>query len=143
METINRDSLYYSFLEILRLHHTIAHRRLEEIGLYPGQPPLLFILNKTDGQSQKELANKLHIKASTVNVMIRRMEKEGLIKRIQDEKDQRISRVYITEKGRKTCKKANELMGKMEKDIFLGLSPDEKIIMKRLFLQIKKNLSIE
>lgn len=142
METINRDSLYYTFLEILRLHHIKAHRRLEEIGLYPGQPPLLFILSKIEGQSQKELAKKLHIKASTINVMIRRMEKEGLIQRKKDEKDQRISRVYITDEGRKTCKQANEMMEKMEDDMFLNVSSDEKIIMEKLFLQIKNNLSI-
>lgn len=141
MENIDRNSLYYVFLEILRLHHTRAHKLLEEIDLYPGQPPLLFLLNKEDGHSQKDLAKRLHIKASTINVMIRRMEKENLIQRRQDHEDQRISRVYITPKGRETCKKANKMMKKMEEDMFSDLNLEENIILRRLLLQVKENLS--
>lgn len=142
LEIIDKNSLYYVFLEVLRLHHIKAHQMLEEIGLYPGQPPLLFILNKDDGKSQKQLAQMLHIKASTINVMIKRMEKEDLIQRRQDREDQRISRVYITEKGRKVCKKANMMMKKMEEEMFLNLTKEEKIILRRLLLEVKDNLSI-
>lgn len=142
LETIDRDSPYYIFLEILRLHHVMAHKLLEEIGLYPGQPPLLFLLNKIDGQSQKDLARKLHIKASTINVMIKRMEKENLIQRKQDDDDQRISRVYITDKGREICKKSNQMMKKMEEIMFLDLNLEEKIILRRLLLQVKDNLLV-
>ena len=143
MDNINRDSIYYVFLEIFRLHHIMAHKLLEEIDLYPGQPPLLFMLNKMDGQSQKDLASRLHIKPSTVNVMIKRMEKESLIERRQDEEDQRISRVHITDKGRLVCKKANEMMKEMEDNMLVDLNSQEKIILRRLLLQVKDNLSEE
>ena len=142
MDNIDRNSLYYTFLEILRLHHTMAHKLLEEIDLYPGQPPLLFLLNKEDGHSQKDLAMRLHIKASTINVMIRRMEKENLIQRRQDHEDQRISRVYITNKGREACKKANIMIKKMEEKMFSDLNVEENIILRRLLLQVKDNLLV-
>lgn len=141
METIDKNSLYYIFLEVIRLHHVRAHRLLEEINLYPGQPPLLFTLNKDNGKSQKELAEILRIKPSTINVMIKRMEKEGLIQRRHDKKDQRISRVYITDKGQKICKDANKMMQKIESEMFLNLTKEEKIILRRLFLEVKANLS--
>ena len=142
LETIDKNSAYYIFLEILRLHHVMAHKLLEEIGLYPGQPPLLFLLNKEDGQSQKDLAMRLHIKASTINVMIKRMEKENLIQRRQDDEDKRISRVYITSKGRAICKKSNKMMEKIEEKMFSDLNSEEKIILRRLLLQVKNNLLI-
>lgn len=140
MEVIERDSPYYIFLEILRIHHYEAHKKLEEINLYPGQPPLLFILNKNDGKSQRELADMMHIKASTVNVMIKRMEKGGLLERKQDEKDGRISRAYITDLGREVCKKSYYAMEEMENRMFSGLTNDELIIFRRLLLQVKENL---
>lgn len=140
MEVIDRDSLYYIFLEILRLHHYKAHKLLEEIGLYPGQPPLLFTLNKNSGQSQRELADKLHVKASTMNVMIKRMEKGGFIERRQDSEDGRISRVYITDLGREICKKSHIAMKEIEGEMFSNLTKDELIICRRLLLQVKNNL---
>lgn len=140
VEVVDKESLYYVFLEILRVHHYEAHKKLEEIDLYPGQPPLLFILNKNDGKSQRELADLMHIKPSTVNVMIKRMEKTGLLERRQDKKDARISRAYITDKGRQVCKKSYCAMQKIEKKMFSGLTKDELIIFRGLLLQVKENL---
>lgn len=51
----------------------------------------------------KELAEKMQVKPSTLNVMIGRMEKNGYIEKKQDEKDSRKSRIYFTEKGRSIC----------------------------------------
>lgn len=140
MITIDRDSLYYTFLEILRLHYYRTHVLLDGIGAYPGQPPLLLILNKEDGQSQKGLAAKLKLKASTITVMLKRMENGNLIVRKQDDKDQRVSRVYITEKGKELCEKANEVMKIIEKECFDNFTTEEKVIFKKFLIQMKDNL---
>lgn len=137
---INKDSLYYLFLEIQRLHYYRTHVLLEEIGVYHGQPPMLFILNKKDGQSQKELADRLNVKPSTITVMLRRMEKSDLVIRKQDTEDQRISRVYITDKGREICNEASVVMNTIEKEIFGNFTVDETVILRRLLMQMKDNL---
>lgn len=142
MDIINKDSLYYLFLEIQRLHYYRTHVLLEEIGVYHGQPPMLFILNKKDGQSQKELAEWLNIKASTITVMLNRMEKANLVMRKQDTEDQRISRVYITEEGRKVCKKASGVMKNLEDECFGNFTVEEKVILRRLLMQMKDNLLV-
>lgn len=142
MDIINKDSLYYLFLEIQRLHYYRTHVLLDEIGVYHGQPPMLFILNKKDGLSQKEIGDILKVKASTITVMVTRMEKAGIVERRQDSEDQRVSRVYITEEGRKLCKKANGVMKNIEAECFGNFSVEERIILKRLFMQIKDNLLV-
>lgn len=142
MEKIDRDSLYYIFLEILKLHHYRTHVLLDEIGIYPGQPPMLFALNKKDGQSQKELANRLNITPSTITMMLKRMEKTNLVIRKQDDEDQRISRVYITEQGKKTCKRANKVMINIEEECFDEFTMEEKIVLKRLLMQMRDNLEL-
>lgn len=137
---INQDSLYYTFLEILRLHHHRTHTLLDEIGIYHGQPLMLMILNDKDGQSQKELAIRLNVKAPTITVMLKRMEKASLVVRKQDKDDQRISRVYITEQGKKIFKKAMDVMARFEKELFNDFSEQDEIILKRLLEQMNKNL---
>lgn len=140
MSYYHEDSVYTVFLEILKLYHYRMHKLLEEINLYPGQPPLLFILNREDGQSQKELWEKLNIRPSTLTVMLNRMEKGNLVKRKQDLEDQRISRVYITDVGREKCKKAKKTMNKIEEEMFGNLTGDEKVILRRILLVVKDNL---
>ncbi len=140
MEIIDKDSLYYIFLEIQRLHYYRSHTLLDEIGMYHGQPPMLFILNKKNGQSQKELADRLNVKPSTITVMLGRMEKAGLVERRQDDEDQRVSRVYITEEGKEVCKKANQVMKSLEEECFGNFTVEERVILRRLLLQIRDNL---
>lgn len=141
MDIIDKSSLYYVFLEILRLHYYRTHVLLEEVGVYPGQPPMLFILNKEDGQSQKEIAARLNLKPSTITVMLKRMEKANLVVRKQSEGDRRISRVYITEKGRQICRQANKVMKNIEEECFGHFTKEEKTILKKLLTQMKDNLA--
>lgn len=140
MESIDKDSLHYLFIEILRLHHLRTHTLLNEVGIYTGQPPLLFILNKEDGLSQKELAEKLMIAPATLTIMLKRMEKANLVKRKQDIHDQRISRVYITSKGREVCIKAKGALKNLEQECFGNFTMEEKIILRRLLMQMRDNL---
>lgn len=140
MENIDRDSLHYMFLEIIRLHYNRSHTLLDEIGIYHGQPPVLFILNKNDGQSQKELATKLKLAPATITVMVKRMEKANLVERRQDTEDQRVSRVYLTEEGREACKKAIEVMKDLDEECFGNFTVEEKVLLRRLLMQLRNNL---
>ena len=76
---------------------------LKEENIHPRQMPLIIHLKRCEGCTQKELAEKMQVKPSTLNVMIGRMEKNGYIEKKQDKKDSRKSRIYFTEKGRSIC----------------------------------------
>lgn len=140
MNCYNSDNLYHIFGEIVKLHFTRSHNLLEKFGIYPGQPPMLFALYNKDGQSQKDLADKLRIKPATITTMINRMEKSELLTRKQDEQDQRVSRVYITEKGRETCERLKSVMRAINGECFSNFTEEEKILLRRLFLQMRDNL---
>jgi len=140
MNCYNSDNLYHIFGEIVKLHFTRSHNLLEKFGIYPGQSPMLFALYNKDGQSQKDLADKLRIKPATITTMINRMEKSELLTRKQDEQDQRVSRVYITEKGRETCERLKSVMRAINGECFSNFTEEEKILLRRLFLQMRDNL---
>lgn len=140
-EISNDESLRHVFNQVMRLHFVRSHSLLEKTGVYPGQPPLLFSLYKHNGQSQRELADKLNVKASTIAVMIKRMEKTEVIVRKQDENDQRISRIFITDKGKEVCDKLKEIHEQIEEESFKNFTSEEKVLLRRLLIQVKDNLS--
>lgn len=61
---------------------------------------ILFELSRKDGRTQLELANLIHMKAPTISVALQKLEKDGYVRRCQDEYDLRSVRVYLTEKGK-------------------------------------------
>lgn len=134
------DNIYALFHQVMRYHFLRSHELLERIGVYPGQPPLLFALGHNDGLSQKELANRLNVKPATITVMIKRMEKAGYIKRIQDEADQRVIRVYLTDPGRKLMKEVKQTIKKINYECFKGLTEEEEIFLKGIFIKMRNNL---
>ena len=140
MDDYESKSPYHLSHQVIGLHHYRTHQLLENQGVYPGQPPLLFALHKEDGQSQKELAQKLRIQPATVTVMVKRMTKAGLIERRRDEEDQRISRVYLTPEGEKIRERAAVIVRKIEEECFGSLDEEEMETLKRLLFKMKENI---
>nr|WP_300002556.1 MarR family transcriptional regulator [Tissierella sp.] len=137
---ISKDSLYFTFLNASRMHYHRTHILLSKIGIYHGQPPLLFLLENKDGLSQREIADILKTAPSTINVMLKRMEKSGILIRRKDQEDQRVSRVYLTDEGREVAEKAKKSIKALSEECFYGFSPEEKDTMKLLLKKMGNNL---
>ena len=140
MNCKNDDSLYNVFSQVIRLHYHRAHTMLEKAEVYPGQPPMLIALYHQDGQSQKELAKKLNIKPATITVMLKRMENSKLLERRPDTQDQRVTRVYLTDKGRETFIKVREILDGITAECFSNFTSEEEVILRRLLMQVRDNL---
>ena len=89
------------FMEINRQYGMRCMQRIREIGIQQGQMPIIMIVYRHNGCSQKEIAEWMGVTPPTVNVSIQRLEKADIVCRKRDDKDQRIMRVYLTENGRK------------------------------------------
>ena len=73
-------------------------------------------LSQSGGLSQIELSRRLHVRPPTVAVMLQRMEKADLICRRQDERDQRVTRVYLTEKGREVHRDVQRMIETIDRE---------------------------
>jgi DNA-binding MarR family transcriptional regulator len=73
--------------------------------------------------------------------MLDRMEKAGLVTRRPDPDDSRASRVYLTEQGRKNQQAVSEVWKTMEQRLTEGLSLEERLLLRRLLLQVHENLT--
>ncbi len=134
------DELYREFHKTMKRHFRCSQKILEKEGLYAGQPPLLFALKHEDGQRQKDIAEKLNIQPATVNVMAKRLEKGGFIEKREDSEDKRVSRLYLTDKGRKTCENAKLAMLSVNKELYDILTNEEKENFKNILKKINENL---
>lgn len=72
--------------------------------------------------------------------MIKRMERNGLLQRRPDDKDQRVTRICLTEEGRQIREQVTQVMQQLDREMFEGISSEERLLLRRLFLQIMQNL---
>jgi DNA-binding MarR family transcriptional regulator len=134
------ESLDFLLAQVCRLHHARAHTWLETLGLYHGQPPILFALWEQEGQTHGELATRLHVTPATVTKMLQRMEKAGFVMRQPDAEDQRISRVYLTGTGRSIRSGVEQVWRTLEEETFTGFDEQERALLRRFLQQMRSNL---
>lgn len=139
-QTFVRESINPVFSQCLCGLTGVLWRQMQELGIYPGQIPVLGLLAHKDGLSQREIAEKLHIKPPTVNVTVQRLEKAGFLYREADEKDQRISRIYMTEKGKQAKESGMKKVQDNEKILLDGFSEEDLCLLRRFLDQITENI---
>ena len=138
-----QSSFLTLFMKVDRHFMTKCFGQMQELGIYPGQIPVLGLVAKKDGLSQRELAKILNIKPPTVNVSVQRLEKAGFLYKKPDEKDQRVVRIYVTEKGKSLSKQIEKVVKESEAKVVEGFSEVEICLMKRFLKQMIANMEQE
>ncbi len=136
------NSVQGLLVQLIHNYHRLSFQELGEIGVHPGQLPILKTLSCRGGLSQRELANILHIKPPTVTVTVQRLEKAQLVYKQQDREDQRISRIYLTEKGESIISSLMGIIRSNEERLMRGFSDSEICLMRRFFQQMIENIAI-
>ena len=93
--------------------------------------------------SQKELAESLNMTPPSITSAIQKMEKGGYIRRKADEKDQRVLRLSLTEKGESCIQSVKQVAEQMRKLIFYEMSEEEIQQFRKFLLLINENLERE
>jgi DNA-binding MarR family transcriptional regulator len=134
------NTLDFLLAQVCHHHHFRANTLLEALGLYRGQPPVLFALWDQEGLTHTELAERLQNTPATITKMIQRMEKAGFVQRRPDTSDQRVSRVYLTETGRAIQAQVQAVWDMMEADTFAGFNDEERLLLRAFLQRIRQNL---
>ncbi len=89
---------------IQRKHHELAQQyglSLEQFHLLIELDELMLdVDNESSAPTVGEIANSIDNSQNTVSEKITRLENKGLVTRIKDAKDRRISRIILTDEGR-------------------------------------------
>ena len=126
--------------------HRCEQRAKEMFGKYDlnkTHAGILFSLHQSGSLSQKELAKRMDVTPPSITSAIQKMEKAGYISRKTDEKDQRIMRLELAEKGKSCIEDVKMVAQQLDELIFQGMSVEEKLLMRRMMFQICENLKTE
>ena len=127
--------------EIARLFH--AKMRSFETDRLLSQDSIRLILRELghgDGCSQLDLVQKTHLKPPTVSVTLKKLEDEGLVQRVQDPLDMRVTRVYLSEKGRAHHKAVHEHLSCLDTTLMQGFTEEETACLLQFLVRMRNNI---
>ena len=105
------------------------HTSWEKAGIEPTrmQCATLHYLRRHQDEDvfQKDLEAAFSISGATVTNILKVMEKDGLITRVPMEKDARLKKIVMTEKGMKYVKAAHSNVVRLEEGMEKGFSEEE------------------
>ncbi|KAF0340543.1 MarR family winged helix-turn-helix transcriptional regulator [Pediococcus acidilactici] len=128
---------------IARELDSIANVEFKEINLTKGQFLYLARVCENPGIIQGELAELLRVDRTTAARALRKLEDQGLISRQFTAGNQKIKRLYPTEKGRSVypiIKRENEYSNATA---LQGLSEEEVKQVRNLLLRVEKNVNAD
>ena len=134
-------ALGHLLANVSRLVGGHTRMRLQEFGLYHAQGMILFHLWREDGVAQNVLAQALNITPPTATNTLQRMERNGWVKRRRDKTDQRIVRVYLTEKAGALHEEVRNTFRELDRELTAVLNENERNILVASLLKVRHHLA--
>lgn len=107
---ISNKKIIYQLINLAIKHKKIMQNYLDETGVYHAQYRLLLAISHNENASQNDIAKLMDVSAATIAVSLKKLEKGGYINREIDEKDNRLNKINITEKGKKVVKQSKKIL---------------------------------
>jgi DNA-binding MarR family transcriptional regulator len=127
---------------IYRNAQSIINLKLIDLNIRSGQHDFLYVISKNEGISQKELSEFLYVGKSTTAKAVKNLVENDYVKRIQDENDKRIYRLYLTAAGKKVIPKIDavflELVSIFSKNLSKVEEEQTVTILKRILHTISE-----
>lgn len=128
---------------VARLQRALAARRLQDIGLFPGQETVLRLLIESDGRTMTELAAALKVRPPTASKTVGRLSAQGLLIRRASEGDARLVRVHLTDEGRQRAATIDDISDSIEDTMTAGLDGKDRKRLRKMLRKIERNLSTQ
>jgi DNA-binding MarR family transcriptional regulator len=109
---------------------------LVPLKLSPAHSGILWMLGRTGGLSQRQLAAAIRIHPSRLVAILDELEDRGLVERQEHAKDRRLYALHLTTKGEGTFEKLRRTAEEHRKVICSGLSETECEQLTRLLQRI-------
>ena len=125
---------------LYRIQQSFLAKKTEGYDISGGQVSFIFTLNAHPGCSQEDVANMLDLDKTTVARALSKMEKNQTVRRIRDTKDQRVMRLYLTDKGLQLNDQLKKLTEEWYKVLIDGMSETEIETLKKLMVHMTHNV---
>lgn len=137
---INENASISAINEASYLFGAYVCNELEKIGMRYSYRHVLKPLMENESLTQLELVKITNLKAPTISITLRNMEREGIVSRSKNETDRRETHVSITDKGKKMYKKVLDVLAKAENKMLEGMTEKELKAMRTALGKMSDNL---
>lgn len=126
---------------------TAIARRLQKkfnasgLNLTIEQWSVLYHLWKADGKSQQELCNATFRDKPSITRLVDNLEKLNLVKRVPDESDRRINKIYVTKEAKKLQEQTMQLAEETLNEALEGVPAEQINLCKEVLQQVYDNLN--
>ncbi|MCA9223843.1 MAG: MarR family transcriptional regulator, partial [Planctomycetales bacterium] len=135
------DSLGYQLGVVTRAYDRRLMAALAALGVAPGQFPALMMLYEKDGLTQADLCRRIGVEQPTMANTLKRMERDGLIRRSDDDGDKRRSFIHLTDKARAIQADVVGAARNVGASAVRKLSPGEQDHLFALLAKLNDNLT--
>ena len=104
------------------------------------QGRILYVLWQEDGIPIRALSDRCGLAITSLTTMLERMEKQGLITRLQDTKDKRKTLLYLTDKAHELKQDYDSVSLRMGQIYYQGFSEEEIVRFEGYLDRISRNL---
>ncbi len=138
---MQNKKLYREIRKVNNNMRSISHSSIHGgRNLSHAQINIIDYTSKNPGVMQKDIAERMGIKPSSVTEVLKKLEEKDYILRLKDENDLRKIRIYITLAGEKELEKIKNNRDQHEEMIFNSLTEDEKDTLYDLLRKINMDL---
>lgn len=102
-----------------------VNTELLKIGMRSSYMHMMQPLMDSESLTQLQLVELTGLKAPTISITLRNMEREGIVARVKNDSDRRETHVSLTDKGRDMYAKILETIEKAEEIMMKGVSEKE------------------
>lgn len=113
---------------ILRASGSVTNmlkKDMRSYGVNPTEFMVLEVLYSLGEQPIQVIGNKVLLASSSITYVIDQLEKKGIVERVQNKEDRRVTLVSLTEKGRQLMDDIFPQHSRVIKELFEGLTDEE------------------
>ncbi len=129
------------FREINQAIYNKLEEKLVKYELVKGQAHLLLLIRDNDGCTQKELANFIGVKYSSMSERLNKLERNGYIVRTADENNLKYKRIFITQSGKTAVIQCRKIIKELDEQMYKGMTKKDKAQFEEYLQKIIKNLT--
>jgi DNA-binding MarR family transcriptional regulator len=135
-----------AMLRSIRVHRTAVQRQLEAMGLDVAMTGARYTLlmtlyfSRESLLAQNEISKELNVSRTNITNLIDGLERDGLVERIPNPSDRRVSYARLTQAGHDLCVQLMPVMTTLMQSATRDFSKDEKAQFRNFLYRVQRNI---
>ncbi len=135
------QQLSYDLDKISLMRRIFTQRAATRDGIFLAQLPVMRYVSQHPGCTQKDVADFMKVSPPSVAVMVKRMVRDGILKKEADERDMRQNRLTITPAGIEMAERCKDIFDGLDQQVYAGFTEEELLLLSSFLTRLIDNLA--